>query len=477
MANATKGFRDYREDPGYPPLIIYTEQHRRMTVDGVKNLLGRYEAAFTSGYEIKPGTLYRDIDQKKLASHGAVIPMNMWQIFNILRYNFDATDPDAYETAQDLHCIQVGIAGGEPKTPKGRMLRLFGFIHDISKAIFGIDMADQLVVGGDIYPLGVCPIQVIGREGKDMVPYPNHGFTENADYKNGIYPKDPQHPDYRYGIYSEFVRSGTMSLDKLVMLFQHDRHLRIILDHMSANDHQVPEDWMKTFKFLAAYHSFHALHDFDDLEGVRNGPYYWTTSAEEKAMLESGIPEDHKRRDLYTKTDLKVNGIVVDEETYRRTFYPIVEKMLGEYFPKPILVPVLTDRLPRFLRLMETTDLIEILDLISPAVLFNPEGGVILRPSETRKPFKGELINGFLELLRVRAVEENNQDLLRITQEIASALPRIGQFYGMGKPIEDVLDGFNSDASPRSPELMLAINRIVSKPLIGVRANAELKAA
>jgi len=475
MAEAERReLRIYRTDRYFPPRIIYDEQHKRMTVNGVRHLIGRFEGAFASGHEIRSGTLLKDIDQKKLANHGAVVPMSMWEIFNLLPYIFDATDPDNFWDAQDLHSIQVGLAGGEPKTLEGEMLRLFGFIHDISKAIFGIDMADQLVVGGDVYPLGVCPFQVIGRQGKDMIPYWDLGFPENADWKNDIYPKDPAHPDYKYGIYSEFVRNGTMGLDKLVMMFQHDKHLGMILGHTNGNDHNVTEEWMKMFRFLATYHSFHALHDFDTLEDVRNGPFYWATNADDKARLESGIPEKHKFRDLYTKLDVE------DQDAYRREHYPTVKRMLDRYFPKPILVPVLTDRLPRFLRLRETKELVEILDLISPAVQFNPQG-VTLKPSETRKPFKGELINGFLELLRMKAIKEKDpnlsRDLSRIVQEIAHALPRISQFYGMGKPIDKVLEGFDPDPSARSTDLMLGIAGVSVMRPKGFRANAELKAA
>jgi hypothetical protein len=457
-------FRDYRIEPNFPPFVIYTRQHAEMTVDGVRNSIDRYEAAFRNGDEIKPGTRLKDIDQEKLASRGAVVPMSMWQIFNLLRFTFDATDPDNFWGAQDLHSIQVGTVGGQPQNREAQMLRLFGFIHDISKGILSIDMADQLVVGGDIFPLGVYPRQVIGRGEKDMVPYADYGFKENADWRNGVYPRDPTDPDYEYGIYSEFVKNGDMSLDRLIMLFQHDKHLRIILDHLDENDHHVPEDWMKVFKFLATHHSFHALHDFDTLEDVKSGPFYWTTNADDRAMLASGIVEKNKFRDLYTKTDLKIGSVVVDEDTYRRAHYPVVQQMLDEYFPKPILVPVTSNRLPRFLRLMETSDLVETLGLISPAVQFVQGGGVVFAASETEKPLKGELINGFLELLRVKGVNEKDpdlsRDLSRVVKEIACALPNADQFCGMGKPIKEVLTDF--DATSRSLDLTHAIAKAAS---------------
>lgn len=459
-----RDFRNYTNDPNFPPLIIYGRQHAEMTFASAQKMIARYEAACSNGHIIEYGQEIGDIDQERLASQGAVIPMSMWQIFNLLRYSFDATDPDNFTDAQDLHSLQVGLAGGNSQTYEAKMLRLFGFIHDISKAIFGIDMADQLVVGGDIYPLGLCPREVKGREGKDMIPYWDHGFANNADWKNDLYPKDPQDPDYKYGVYAPLVHEGKMGLGNLVMLFQHDKHLHIILDHMDAADHNVPDEWMKVFKFLAAYHSFHALHDFDTMEEVESGPFWWAANEEERAMLKGRIPEKHKFRDLYTKLQ------VPDKGAYRDEHYPTVKKMLDQYFPKPIMVPVLTDRLPRFLRLMETQDLNEVLTLLSPAVMFRPQGGIALKPFETDKPFKGELINGTLELLRVRAEAEKSPELLRMVQEMAFGLPPTSKFYGIARPLEEVLAGFDPQ-SPRPPALRVAIEKerpgIIKKATLG----------
>jgi len=456
--------RQYNEnDPHFPPLVIYTRQHAEMTYEGVKGLIARYENAFRNHYVIRPGTLLKDIDQAKLARDGAVVPMSAWEIFSLLPYMYDATDPDSYWRPQDIHCLQVGLRGTD------KMRSLLGFMHDFSKAILGIDMGDQLVVGGDIYPLGVMPRQVIGRKGKHMVPYADYGFDQNPDWIAGLYPKDRRDPNFEHGVYAEEVRNGTMNLNKLVMMFQHDRHLGIILDHMEDGDHNLPAEWMKWFKFLAKYHSFHALHDFDRIEDIPKGPYYWAADAEDQKMLGSRVVKAFKLMDLYTKKPLDVS-----DEEYRDMHYKTVQNLFAMYFPKPILVPIVSDRLPRLLRLMQTNDLVEILGLIAPAVRLNPESGVTLAASETDKLYKGEMINGFLEYLRIRAKKEKDgdlsRDLSRTVQEIGYELSSNGgsQFYGIGETMEDLLKGFDplSRQSQRSIELDLAIKRVAGDPMI-----------
>ena len=140
-----------------------------------------------------------------------------------------------------------------------------------------------------------------------------------------------------------------------------------------------------------------------------------------------------------------------------------MQASFDQFTPGKILVPIVNDRLPRFIRLMETTDLQEAMMLLSRAVTFHPKTGVTIAETEGKRPYTGELINGFLELLRVRAEEEGNLDFHRMAQEIMYALPEGEKFYGIGVSREQLLKGFNPD-SGRSSTLEKAISRYNRNP-------------
>ena len=304
---AVEEFRDYSSaDPKHPPRVIYELQHLVMTVARVSDLILRLRNAFKSGYVVGYGQRVEEIDQDKLTTEGAVIPMTMAQAAKFNRFMFDATDPDSYKWAQDLHSLQVGLKAKDQSTPHGQFMAWMGFIHDFGKGLAGIIFADQVVVGGDTIALGAPVRRVIGKDRKEVIPYSHLGFDNNPDRINKVYIQDRNAPGYtRYGIYEHLVKAKQMCLDRAVLTFQHDTFLRLILDNLPIASHNLTAEWLYNARMLAAHHSDHLFHDFKTVAAALRGPYNWLGGKKDKDFLRGGLFGEFRDQDLYTKQKIK----------------------------------------------------------------------------------------------------------------------------------------------------------------------------
>src|SRR5262249_14442494 len=136
-----------------------------------------------------------------------------------------------------------------------------------------------------------------------------------------------------------------------------------------------PANWRAPMQFIGAYHSFYPLH----APAIGQSPYDWMMNAQERKLLPA--LQAFQPNDLYRQEDGDIHK-VLDEHLARAMEGP------DQYFPDPIPFPVLTDGLPRLLRLESASTVQGVVDVLADDVRFENGGAVILRSDR--------LLNGWM---------------------------------------------------------------------------------
>jgi len=219
---------------------FYTEQHKQMTFDRVKELEGKY----------------LKLDKME---------MGIWEAIEYLDKIVDQSDPDT-DLTQLQHALQTAESIRK-KYPGDEhdWFPLTGLIHDLGKLMAVAWKEPQWAVVGDTFP--------VGCEFSDKIVF-HDTFQANPDARHKVY-------STKDGVYKE-----ACGINNLTMSWGHDEYLYQVC---VRNGSTLP----KPALYMIRFHSFYPWH--------RERAYTHFESEEDREMLK--WVKEFNQFDLYSKAD------------------------------------------------------------------------------------------------------------------------------------------------------------------------------